>query len=32
MSTDTSTRYISVECLLDTGCLFADFVKADIAR
>ncbi len=26
------TEHIVVECLLDTGCLFANFVKADIAR
>jgi hypothetical protein len=26
------TENIVVECLLDTGCLFANFVKADIAR
>jgi hypothetical protein len=25
-------EHIDVECLLDTGCLFANFVKADIAR
>jgi hypothetical protein len=31
-STDTSTNHIVVECLLDNGCLFAKFVKADIAR
>jgi hypothetical protein len=31
-STDASTNSIIVECLLDTGCLFANFVKADIAR
>ena len=31
-STDASTNCIFVECLLDTGCLFANFVKADIAR
>ncbi len=24
-------EHINVECLLDTGCLFANFVKADIA-
>jgi hypothetical protein len=33
MSTDNSTKYIVVECLLDTGCfLFANFAKADVAR
>ncbi len=26
------TENIVVECLLDTGCLFANFIKADIAR
>ncbi len=26
------TEHLDVECLLDTGCLFANFVKADIAR
>ncbi len=26
------TEHIVVECLLDTGCLFANFVKTDIAR
>ncbi len=31
-STDASTNCIFVECLLDTGCLFANFVKADIVR
>jgi hypothetical protein len=31
-SSDASTNCIIVECLLDTGCLFANFVKADIAR
>ncbi len=31
-STDASTNCIIVECLLDTGCLFANFVKADIDR
>ncbi len=25
-------EHIDVECLLDTGCLFANFVKADIAK
>jgi hypothetical protein len=32
MSTDTSTIHITGECLLETGCLFANFIKADIAR
>ncbi len=31
-STYSPTENIVVECLLDTGCLFANFVKADIAR
>jgi hypothetical protein len=31
-STNASTNSIIVECLLDTGCLLANFVKADIAR
>ncbi len=31
-STDASTNCIFFECLLDTGCLFANFVKTDIAR
>ncbi len=31
-STHASTNCIIVECLLDTDCLFANFVKADIAR
>ena len=26
------TNHIEVACLLDTGCLFANFIKADIAR
>ncbi len=26
------TKHIVVACLLDTGCLFANFIKADIAR
>ena len=25
-------KHIDVECLLDTGCLFANFIKADIAK
>ncbi len=29
-STYSPTENIVVECLLDTGCLFANFVKADI--
>ncbi len=29
--TYSPTENIVVECLLDTGCLFANFVKADIA-
>jgi hypothetical protein len=28
----TPNEHIDAECLLDTGCLFANFVKADIAR
>jgi hypothetical protein len=32
MSMNSPTEHIIVECLLDTGCLFANFVKADIAR
>ncbi len=32
MSTDSPTKHMDVECLLDTDCLFANFVKADIAR
>jgi hypothetical protein len=32
MSMYSSTEHIVVECLLDTGCLFANFIKADIAR
>jgi hypothetical protein len=31
-SMNSPTEHIDVECLLDTGCLFANFVKADIAR
>ncbi len=31
-STYSPTDNIVAECLLDTGCLFANFVKADIAR
>jgi hypothetical protein len=31
-STDASTEHITVECLLDTGCLFANSIKADMAR
>ncbi len=32
MSMYSPTENIVVECLLDTGCLFANFIKADIAR
>jgi hypothetical protein len=32
MSMYSPTEHIVVECLLDTGCLFANFVKADITR
>jgi hypothetical protein len=32
MSMYSPTEHIVVECLLDTGCLFANFIKADIAR
>jgi hypothetical protein len=32
MSMYSPTEHIVVEWLLDTGCLFANFVKADIAR
>ncbi len=32
MSMYRPTEHIVVECLLDTGCLFANFVKADMAR
>jgi hypothetical protein len=31
LSTYSPIENIVVECLLDTGCLFANFVKADIA-
>jgi hypothetical protein len=31
-SMNSPTKHIFVECLLDTGCLFANFIKADIAR
>ncbi len=30
--TYSPNEHIDVECLLDTGCLFANFFKADIAR
>jgi hypothetical protein len=29
---ESTTKHIVVACLLDTGCLFANFIKADIAR
>ncbi len=32
MSIEGATNDIVVACLLDTGCLFANFIKADIAR
>jgi hypothetical protein len=32
MSMESTTKHIVVACLLDTGCLFANFIKADIAR
>jgi hypothetical protein len=32
MSMESTTKHIVVACLLDTGCLFANFTKADIAR
>ncbi len=32
MSTESTTKHIVVACLLDTGCLFANFIKEDIAR
>jgi hypothetical protein len=32
MSMERTTKHIVVACLLDTGCLFANFIKADIAR
>ncbi len=31
-SKNSPTEHIDVECLLDTGCLFANFFKADITR
>jgi hypothetical protein len=32
MSMESTTNHIVVACLLDTGCLFANFIKEDIAR
>ncbi len=32
LSMYSPTEHIAVECLLDTSCLFANFIKADIAR
>ncbi len=32
MSMESTTKHIVVACLLDTGCLFANLIKADIAR
>ncbi len=32
MSMESTTNHIVVACLLDTGCLFANFIMADIAR
>ncbi len=32
MSMESTTKHIVVACLLDTGCLFANFIKADIVR
>jgi hypothetical protein len=32
MSMENTTKHIVVACLLDIGCLFANFIKADIAR
>jgi hypothetical protein len=32
MSMESTTKHIVVACLLDTGCLFANFIKTDIAR
>ncbi len=32
LSMYSPTEHIVVECLLDTGCLFANFIKADIVR
>jgi hypothetical protein len=31
-SMESPNKHIVVECLLDTGCLFANFIEADIAR
>ncbi len=32
MSMEGTTNHIVVACLLDTGCLFDNFIKEDIAR
>ncbi len=32
MSMEGTTNHIVVACLRDPGCLFANFIKADIAR
>jgi hypothetical protein len=32
MSMESTTKHIVVACLLDAGCLFANFIKEDIAR